>query len=467
MGGWFIFARWRLTPGGLAWRQGGGSQRRVRAPIPTSVSSRLSHAHVSHWLAATLLSAALGACSGSPLIDFHAADYRETEASAGDSQLLLNILRAKDDLPIHFADLSIIHGSIQMTASATATLPFANLAGSTTPSSVSPTLGAQTQPTFDVGTLDTQDFTRGMLSPVSPQIVKQLFDQGVDPRLIMMLFFSEYRDGKGHVFQNNMSCDLSRPFKNGECYNRIYNFLDQIDGVFIANGHPPSFSPQKIAGSFVPAKGQQHLYANVYVALTPIGGELSGPWTLKDNFGDLRQLDTTKFKLIDKHLYAISEPRLAICYETQGVLTALFDNRAGISACRNSWVIVHDSPSQANAFSIRSSYEIMEFLGQVLRFQQEKRANRCLTLSVELDRPETRTCDGGEVLFQVNGAVGVPVVSTRYADAWYTINNRSCDKESNTPCDYSLQVLAILELLINANKAAKDIPSTPRVQVVP
>ena len=156
-----------------------------------------------------VLTVALCGCSAAPLIGFHAADYRETEASAGDAQLLLNILRAKDDLPIHFADLSVIHGSIQLTAGSTATLPFANLTGSTTPSSLGPTLAAQTQPTFDVGTLDTQDFTRGMLTPVEPNIIKQLFDQGIDPRIIMILFFSEFRDPKGRVFLNNTACDPS------------------------------------------------------------------------------------------------------------------------------------------------------------------------------------------------------------------------------------------------------------------
>ncbi len=181
-----------------------------------------------------VLTAALCGCSAAPIIGFHAADYRETEPSAGNSQLLLNILRAKDDLPIHFADLAIIHGSIQLTASSTATLPFANLTGSTTPSSLGPTLGAQTQPTFDVSTLDTQDFTRGMLTPVDPNIIKQLFDQGIDPRIIMILFFSEFRDPKGRVFLNNTACDPERGLHPERgCYYQFYDYLTQVDALFV------------------------------------------------------------------------------------------------------------------------------------------------------------------------------------------------------------------------------------------
>src|SRR5271154_3434869 len=50
--------------------------------------------------------------------------------------------------------------------------------------------------------LDTQDFTKGILSPVQPQIIKQLFDQGVDPRVLMLLFFTEYQDRTGRRFLN-------------------------------------------------------------------------------------------------------------------------------------------------------------------------------------------------------------------------------------------------------------------------
>src|ERR1700686_2200707 len=97
-------------------------------------------------LALALVAVALCGCSAAPLIDSHAADYRDTEASAGDAQLLQNILRAKANLPIHFADLSNIHGSIQLTAAGTASVAFANLIGSTVPSTAGPTLSAQTSP---------------------------------------------------------------------------------------------------------------------------------------------------------------------------------------------------------------------------------------------------------------------------------------------------------------------------------
>jgi hypothetical protein len=406
-----------------------------------------------------MASFAISGCSGGPVIDAFSADYRVTQGSAGDAQLLFNILRAKDDLPIHFSDLSVIHGSLQMTAATGASIPVANVGTNAT--TIAPLLTGQSAPTFDVGTLDTQDFTRGMLTPINPQVIKQFFDQGIDPRIIMLLFFSEYRDLKSRVYLNNMSCDRSRPLNaKGECLNRIYGFLSRIDDLFLSKGLAPIYDADAFAR--VSAKGH-HLHANVYQVLRPVGGWLPGDWSLKDNIDQLRQLDPTKHKLIGRQLYSISDPRLAICYEINGTLTPLFPSPHGNRACNNSELIAHDSPRQAGTLFIRSTYEVIQFLGQVLRFQEEKGNNRCLTLGKER---EERRCDTGEVLFQVNAPVGTAVVGTRYGGGWYGLYDRRCNRNLDEHCDYSLQVLALLQILLNYNKAAKDIVAIPRVQVV-
>jgi hypothetical protein len=323
-----------------------------------------------------------------------------TQASAGDSQLLLNILRARDNIPVHFTDLSVIHGSIQMSASAGASVPVANVG--TNPTTIAPLVNGQSSPSFDVGTLDTQEFTKGMLTPVDPNVIRQLFNQGIDPRLIMLLFFSEYRDEHGRVFVNNTLCVNKYDLRNGECLNKFYAYLREIDRLF----------------------ANKQLKANVYVGLKPVGGWMSGAWTVS-NFPDLSKFDAKQYKLIDRRIYAITEPRLKICYEGPGGrLVPLLDKRGGAEACNSgeAWV-------------------------------------------PQLD-PTERRCDTGEVLFQVNGPVGAPVVATRYGGAWYSVNDRPCNRVRAQNCDYSLQVLAILELLLNFNKSAKDIVAIPRVQVV-
>lgn len=400
------------------------------------------HRRAEQGVPAILLAAFLCGCSASRLIDLYAADYRDTAAAVGDAQLLQNVLRAKDDLPIHFNDLSIIHGSIQWTAGGTVTLPFAHFTGSETPSSVAPTLNTQTAPTFDLGTLDTQDFTKGILSKIDVKIIKAMFDQGVDPRLIMLLFFSDYQTASGKRFLNNMSCDTTHETNDGDCRIRAYDYLKQINRL-VAQGK------------------KQQLQANIYEELTPVGGRLGGALTFSDNLGDLATLDVSKYRLKGNQFYSISEPQIAICYEINhrlfSLLSPSLDDR-----CRNDEVVARPSAVKSASLAVRSPYDMLQYLGQVLRFQEENGPNRCITLD-----PDDRTCDTGEVLFQVNGPYGPPVVTTNYAGRSYSINARSCNKNLKEHCDYSLQVFAILELLLNANKAAKDIIATPRVQTVP
>ncbi len=369
--------------------------------------------------------------------------------------MLLNILRAKDDVPMHFYDLSNIHGSIQWSAGAVASIPF-GVHNALDANVLTPAIGAQNSPTFDLGTLDSQDFTKGMLSPIDPKIIAQFFDQGVDPRIMMLLFFSEYQTGKQR-FVNSMSCDLTNPGKRPElgCYSQVYDYLGKIDDIFVEKG--------LAARGLVSATTRRQLQANIYVVLKPIGGPLAGGWSLEKNLGDLRQLDTTKYKLIGKQLYSISDPRVAICFVKNHHLTPLFDDPGGDEVCNKSEVIVTHPTKTGVALTIRSTYEMIQFLGQVLRFQEETvEPNRCVTMD-----KDDRRCDTGAVLFQVNAPTGTPVVATRYGDRTYALSDRSCNRLFDQPCDYSLQVLAIVELLLNANKAAKDIIATPRVQVVP
>jgi len=126
------------------------------------------------------------------VIDQFTAEYRGTQASSSDAQILVNILRAKDNVPIHFTDLSVIHGSMQFTAGAGASIPLSQN-GSAAPDILTPAIAVQNSPTFDIGTMDTQDFTKGILSPINIEIVKQLFDQGIDPRVMFLLFFRNIR----------------------------------------------------------------------------------------------------------------------------------------------------------------------------------------------------------------------------------------------------------------------------------
>ena len=117
-------------------------------------------------------------CTGAPIIGMDVSDYRDTFGTTGDEQLLISILRAKDNAPLHFTELQTVGASIQLTSSLQATDPIGQLHGSTTRASLQGTLGAQNNPTFSLSTLETQSFTQGLMSPVKPTLIQQFLDEG-------------------------------------------------------------------------------------------------------------------------------------------------------------------------------------------------------------------------------------------------------------------------------------------------
>jgi hypothetical protein len=145
----------------------------------------------------------LAECTGAPIVGADVSDYRGTFSTTSDEQLLVSILKARDRAPLHFTELQSLGASIQLTSSLQATDPIGPLNGSTTRASLQGTIGAQNNPTFSLSTLETQGFTKGLLSPVDATLIKQFLDEGVDARLIFLLFFSSITTEDGNVYNNN------------------------------------------------------------------------------------------------------------------------------------------------------------------------------------------------------------------------------------------------------------------------
>jgi hypothetical protein len=65
-----------------------------------------------------------------------------------------------------------------------------------------------------------------------------------------------------------------------------------------------------------------------------------------------------------------------------------------------------------------------------------------------------------QTLFQLHREPGVDRIAVNYRGRRYFVRQ-------GDPSDHTLEVLALLSQLINANKNANEIPSTKAVQIVP
>jgi hypothetical protein len=104
--------------------------------------------------------------------------------------LLLNVLRARDKAPLHFADIPVIRESLPQSYN----VGLSKIIGTQRNTTVRDTLvlggtfGAT--PSFDLNHLNSKEFATGIASAIDPKIVKYWLDRGLDRRIVLLLFFS-------------------------------------------------------------------------------------------------------------------------------------------------------------------------------------------------------------------------------------------------------------------------------------
>ena len=144
-----------------------------------------------HRFAALVLSIVLCGCGlSSPIIKSQAIFYDDVIEDTTNKLLLLNILRARDKAPLHFAHIPLIHESMQQSASLSVTAPFGWVRNSTLRNTGTAGVSVQMAPSFDVVHLNSKEFVTGIASPIDPKFVKYWLDRGLDRRIVLLLFFS-------------------------------------------------------------------------------------------------------------------------------------------------------------------------------------------------------------------------------------------------------------------------------------
>ena len=112
-------------------------------------------------------------------------DYNLQIEETQNKNLLLNIWRAKKRYPLYLTDTSKITGSLTNTYTLGLSIPLATPMGYQFTANPSATLTQN--PTFDVNVLNTQDFMRGFLTPLSPATFAYYWRQGWPRELLIHL----------------------------------------------------------------------------------------------------------------------------------------------------------------------------------------------------------------------------------------------------------------------------------------
>ena len=156
------------------------------------------------WFIALLCVASLSACS-TLSVDFSdwASTYNKAVEKAHNENLLMNLVRAAYNQPLHFTTIPIVRGGGSITPSFGLTSVYTPT-GNYVPkmfnwlgagvgqaaASVTPNLGLTVSSTFgfDMATLDNAEFMAGFLTPLSPSAVHFYVAQGIPRELLFHLF---------------------------------------------------------------------------------------------------------------------------------------------------------------------------------------------------------------------------------------------------------------------------------------
>jgi hypothetical protein len=417
----------------------------------------------------------------SPLIQSNTLDYHRVVEDVANNIMVTNVLRARDHAPLHYSDLASIQATTASAASVQATFPILAPSGSTTPGTIQ--LGGislTNTPLINLATLDTDDFTRGITTPISGETIKHFLDQGLDPRIAMLLFFDGIK-GYQDDFHVMLPEDYVRVRSDGKktCPDTDDPHYYCIN---ISAGEKVDNSPdnRREFWKYLTIVNYEYygLYANEYHEIFRVGK--FAPNT-KTALKDVTPPDLTKVQFSsDGGIYAISpDARVTLCRSIGSAdevlqearfrhsnnrlpmttndnfrILALTETAKPLGAtsllCTSSKIPVYpDSRLPIPILYTRSPQGMIEFLGGLLRLQND--IKRHITVGIE---------PGSGTLFDLPNNSDNARFVVPYRDGLYYVRDAIGG-------DHTLEVLALLNQIFDLYKSAKNIPRFPAITVAP
>lgn len=125
----------------------------------------------------------LAGCVGPRAISRRAVSYNTAVEQARGEMLLLNVLRSRDRRMMVFTGLTRITGSVR----AEGRIGVTGNVDAPERASVGPSYSVTDAPTFDTAVLDSQEFTRGIMTPLSFELLEYFWDQGFVREILLLL----------------------------------------------------------------------------------------------------------------------------------------------------------------------------------------------------------------------------------------------------------------------------------------
>jgi hypothetical protein len=410
----------------------------------------------------------LTGCSAQRLAT-QAVSFNLTVERAQNEMLLLNVIRAKDRLPMYLSGISGLTGNVQTTltsslgstytdARATKTAPGATAAEitDTLTRAYTPSVGAtfSKNPTFTLAVLDTQEFMRGFLTPLGKDILNYYWTQGWPRELLLYLLVQRVE-----IQEKDKPLEVLRNYPDSADpdVSEMKEFALWVQAEFLAKDPQIESVPVPVnIGPELPAAEVTSLERLIEVAKEGLSV------TKVDSKGELYQLQKQQTDLRFRLAPDPADPKVAADKSQYNQNVARQTERVAVTQIGTKTV----------TFVLRSPEALIYYLGELTRL--ENRATSPLTPYVCIQGKYqplfvarlTGTCGEGLVAADT-GRERYSIPPTSLANATDSCAAGSLDLR--TPeCEggRSMQALRLLNQIISLQKSAKDNPSTALVRVI-
>lgn len=403
-----------------------------------------------------VLGLGLGGCSFAPVMSDHVVKYNAMVAKTSDQLLLLNILRAKDRLPMHFTAFNVVRGSYQLSTAGGLTASFGR--NPTAPFGATLGLTGTTTPSFELDILDKKKFMSGILMPVSMSLINYYWQQGWPKEMLLHLFIRKIEDKRikqyvgGSIVLSTPTAPISGKISSELCKGEMSG-LEKFQCKIRAMGLRISVGPRKPFGPLMNAETAAK-YFDKLVAIKKNGLVL-----IKNKVGMYQFHKAASFVFCATNKPGSEAKPKEIewsseipCHEP-GVVSIAGEqglvNIAGadIKDVKNR-IFVH----------IRSPEAILYYLGEITRLYERK------GIIVPIIKGRRR----GEILFFARKADGSPAATNlrvTFNGTTYVIPKTDPIKGKDRRVR-SMHVLSLLNQLFALHKEADELPSARAVTVV-
>jgi hypothetical protein len=400
----------------------------------------------------------LAGCATTSQVADTAVKTNLVQEQAHNQLLLLNVLRAYERRPMHFTQISAVRLPPGF-GNPTFGLPIQFGGDRTNLYTLATTLGIQQS--VDTTPLNTQEFMRGVTTPLPPSLMLYFLDQGWPQQLILHMFVREmeFFDGSKKLIDR-----VTNYPENKKEFDRFQAAVDQLRTCDFES------SPELVSQTFFTPiltdadwKNFKDVAAAKAAGLVPVKVNSSGePATKGQTVVGVRFASTTKAVGIDL-TDRLGGEKCGIRAPSKGPSF----NRLRVSADDDK-----SSSEMTVRLVLRSPEAMLYYLGEIgraqLHGQMVEGANdrvlpKGIFPAIGFRQPRAEdSSDRNVTLFRLQAGTADPrdKLTVSYEGSTYSVSSSSDE-------DRSMHVLSLVSQILALQNKSNDLPTTANVRVVP